>query len=262
MIFGDLGNDWLVGGTGNDTIWGGWGNDLMNADDDLAAGCASTANNGNCLQYGDTWLNDIPDTHPSYEDRVYGGAGLDVLIGNTGGDRLIDWVGEFNSYLVPFAPFGIATVSRQVEPQLPEFLYALSHSQGADPTRVEDNASLRRRAERRAERRARPRDRSRITASGSSRPAARATRRPGTSRAAAATSSAPRTSTTARMQGFAVDSGVWTGRGRRAQRRRGARSARTRRRCSTSTSTCRRTTRSSPRSQVTKPTAAGTRTPS
>jgi hypothetical protein len=60
------------------------------------------------------------------------------LIGNTGGDRLIDWVGEWNTYLVPFSPFGIATVSRQVEPQLPEFLYALSRSLGADPTRYSD----------------------------------------------------------------------------------------------------------------------------
>jgi Calx-beta domain/Matrixin len=88
-----------------------------------------------------TWLNDAPDTHPSYEDRAYGGAGIDVLIGNTGGDRLIDWVGEFNSYIVPFAPFGIATVSRQVEPFLPEFLYALSFSEGVDPTRDSDQNS-------------------------------------------------------------------------------------------------------------------------
>ena len=58
-----------------------------------------------------------------------------MLIGNTGGDRLIDWVGEFNSYLVPFAPFGVATVSRTLQPQLPEFLYALSAGDGADPTR-------------------------------------------------------------------------------------------------------------------------------
>ena len=87
-------------------------------------------------------LNDLPDgVNSSYQDRVYGGAGLDILIGNTGGDRLIDWVGEFNSYLVPFAPFGIATVSRQVEPQLPEFLYALSRSQGADPTRATDTGN-------------------------------------------------------------------------------------------------------------------------
>jgi Ca2+-binding RTX toxin-like protein len=127
VIFGDHGNDWLVGGTGRDTLWGGWGNDLLNADDDLST-------NG--------WLNDVPDTHPCYEDRVVGGAGLDILIGNTGGDRLIDWVGEFNSYIVPFAPFGIATVSRQVPPGLYEFLYALSGSQGADPTRATDQNKL------------------------------------------------------------------------------------------------------------------------
>jgi hypothetical protein len=134
-IFGDLGNDWMVGGTGKDTIWAGWGNDLSNADDDLRT---------------NDWLNDIPkgssytsatDTHPTYEDRVYGGAGLDVLMGNTGGDRLIDWVGEFNSYIVPFAPFGIATVSRQNDPQLPEFLYALSRSQGVDMTRTAETGN-------------------------------------------------------------------------------------------------------------------------
>ena len=84
----------------------------------------------------------MPDTHPSYEDRAYGGAGRDVLIANTGGDRLIDWVGEFNSYLVPFAPFGMATVSRTLQPQLAEFLYALSESDGVDVTRQGDTGNL------------------------------------------------------------------------------------------------------------------------
>jgi Ca2+-binding RTX toxin-like protein len=124
-IFGDLGNDWLVGGTGADDMYGGWGNDLLNADDD------HDTNGG---------LNDIPDTHPFYQDRAYGGAGRDVLIGNTGGDRLIDWVGEYNSYLVPYAPFGAASVSRTLQPFLPEFLYALSASDGADFTRQGDDA--------------------------------------------------------------------------------------------------------------------------
>jgi Ca2+-binding RTX toxin-like protein len=119
-IFGNTGNDWLAGGTGRDNLYGGWGNDLLNADDNL-----STASG----------LNNQPDTHSSYEDRAFGGAGRDVLIGNTGGDRLIDWVGEWNSYLVPFAPFGAATVSRTLQPQLPEFLTALSRADGADPTR-------------------------------------------------------------------------------------------------------------------------------
>jgi Ca2+-binding RTX toxin-like protein len=123
-IFGDTGNDWLVGGGGRDDLYGGFGNDLMNVDDD---------------QTTHGLLNDLPDTQPTFEDRAYGGAGRDVLIGNTGGDRLIDWVGEFNSYLVPFAPFGMATVSRTLQPQLAEFLYALSASDGADPTRAADS---------------------------------------------------------------------------------------------------------------------------
>jgi hypothetical protein len=124
-IFGDLGNDWLVGGTGRDNIYGGWGDDLLNADDD------HSTNGGQ---------NDGTDTHPTYEDRAYGGAGRDRLIANTGGDRLIDWVGEFDSYLLPFAPFGIGTVSRTLQPQLADFLYALSASDGADPSRVADGA--------------------------------------------------------------------------------------------------------------------------
>src|SRR6185437_6766159 len=73
IIFGDLGNDWLAGGTGRDQLYGGWGDDLMNADDYL-----TTAGG----------LNNTTDTNPSYEDLVYGGAGRDVLIANTEGDRL------------------------------------------------------------------------------------------------------------------------------------------------------------------------------
>ena len=140
-IFGDEGNDWMVGGTGQDTLWGGWGNDLLNADDVMTVdgGGAFGDQKGRKIQPSP---NDTPDTHPFYDDRAVGGAGLDVLIGNTGGDRLIDWVGEFNSYIVPFAPFGIATVSRQVPPWLYEYLYALSAGQGADPTRDEDQNAL------------------------------------------------------------------------------------------------------------------------
>ena len=123
-IFGDLGNDWLVGGTGRDDMFGGFGNDLMNADDNMNS-TAGTA---------DPLANNVPDTQPSFEDRAVGGGGRDVLIANTGGDRLMDWTGEFNSFLVPFAPFGMATVSRTMQPQLHEFLVALSHSDGADPT--------------------------------------------------------------------------------------------------------------------------------
>ncbi len=126
FIFGDLGNDWLVGGSGKDRIFGGMGDDLMNVDDDHGT-------NGG--------LNDAPDTDPSYEDIAYGGGGRDVLIGNTGGDRLIDWAGEFNSYIVPFAPFGLGTVSRAPAPHIQQYLYDLSEASGADQTRAADTGS-------------------------------------------------------------------------------------------------------------------------
>ncbi|MCK5795309.1 MAG: hypothetical protein KAH12_11420, partial [Anaerolineales bacterium] len=116
----------IAGGTGNDHVYGGRGSDLLNVDDDQDT-------------YGG--VNNGPDTDASYEDKAYGGAGRDVLIGNTGGDRLIDWVGEFNSYIVPYAPFGAFSVSRTLQPQLMDFLYNLSESDGADPTRADDSGA-------------------------------------------------------------------------------------------------------------------------
>ncbi len=118
-IFADLGNDWAVGGTGRDAIYGGWGDDLLNADDDLST-------NGS--------LNNKTDTNPSYEDLVYGGAGRDVLIGNTAGDRLVDWDGNFNTYLFPFSQAGLPTVVRTATDSIQTFLLDLSESQGADLT--------------------------------------------------------------------------------------------------------------------------------
>jgi Matrixin/RTX calcium-binding nonapeptide repeat (4 copies) len=119
VLFGDLHHDWLVGGTGRDQLFSGWGDDMLNVDDNHTPAAS---------------LSQSPDTNPSYEDLAFGGAGRDVFIGNTGGDRLIDWDGEFNTYLTPFAPFGQPTVSKLLAPGLPEFLYALSKSAGADQT--------------------------------------------------------------------------------------------------------------------------------
>jgi len=126
ILFGDLGNDWLVGGTNSDHLYGGYGNDLLNVDDNL------DTNGG---------ANNQPDA-PLFADAdiAYGGAGRDRLIANTGADRLIDWVGEFNSYIVPFGPFGAATVSRKPQPQLMDYLCDLSKSDGADQTLGSDAA--------------------------------------------------------------------------------------------------------------------------
>ena len=59
---------------------------------------------------------------------VYGGEGQDILFAGTAGDRLIDWVGNHNSYYVPFSPFGMPTVSRTLQPALMSYLYELSEA--------------------------------------------------------------------------------------------------------------------------------------
>ncbi|MFL6035274.1 MAG: Calx-beta domain-containing protein, partial [Gaiellaceae bacterium] len=119
MLFGDLQNDWVVGGSGRDVGFLGWGDDVGNFDDKLST------NNGQ---------NDLVDTNPSWEDWALGGAGRDVLIGNTGGDRLVDWSGEFNSYMGPFSPYGEPTTTRLYNNQIADFAYALAKSAGADQT--------------------------------------------------------------------------------------------------------------------------------
>jgi Ca2+-binding RTX toxin-like protein len=133
-IFGDLGNDWIVGGTGRDRMYGGRGDDLLNADDDHdttleLVGDPGLKNNDPPIDALDNFL---PDAFQAYADIFYAGSGRDVLILNTGVDRSIDWVGEFNSYIAPFAPFGAFHISRTLQPQLMDFLYDLSEGDGAD----------------------------------------------------------------------------------------------------------------------------------
>jgi len=131
-IFGDLGHDWLVGGTGRDHVFGGFGDDMLDIDDDRST------NDG---------LNDAPDAFDSYADISFGGGGRDILLANTGGDRMIDWNGEFNSYLVPFSPFGAGTIVRAGNPSTVAFLYDLSEADGADPTRIADGGDISRNGE-------------------------------------------------------------------------------------------------------------------
>jgi hypothetical protein len=118
-IFGDVGNKWLMGGNGRNRVWGGWGNTILDIRGTL------DFNGG---------LNDGPVPQPAWESLAFGGAGRDVLLASSGGDRLIDWTGNFNTFVVPFDPFGMATVSRNISPGTQAFLLQLSKSDGADQT--------------------------------------------------------------------------------------------------------------------------------
>jgi Ca2+-binding RTX toxin-like protein len=127
-MFGDVGNDWLVGGTLNDRLFGGAGDDVMNADDNLDTNGA---------------LNNRPDD-PLFADAdfAFGGLGRDALIANTGRDRMFDWAGEYNSFYVPFSVYDGTTVSRFFNTQLDPFLTALGRESGSDRTVTEPNGEL------------------------------------------------------------------------------------------------------------------------
>ncbi|MDA7510455.1 hypothetical protein N8612_02150 [Verrucomicrobia bacterium] len=76
-------------------LFGGLGDDILNLDDILGT----------------------IETDPlTWGDFAFGGGGLDVMIANTGSDRMFDWNGEFNSYFVPFSRFGNPTVVRSPSP--------------------------------------------------------------------------------------------------------------------------------------------------
>lgn len=64
------------------------------------------------------------------------------MIANTGGDRLFDWGGEFNTYLVPFSPYGLPTIHREPSPGAINFILALGKASGADQSRIEPDGEL------------------------------------------------------------------------------------------------------------------------
>jgi hypothetical protein len=105
-------------------MFGGMGDDYLNADDNLET------NSG---------LNNVTDSAEYADaDFAYGGGGYDVLIGNTGADRLIDWSKKFNSYFVPIVPTSPSemvaspTVIRDPSAQIIDLLLNLAASGGAD----------------------------------------------------------------------------------------------------------------------------------
>ena len=123
-IFGDEGNDWIVGGTQSDRMMGGMGDDLLNGDDNLET------SNG---------INNAVDPAPYADaDWAFGGGGFDVLIANTGADRLIDWVKRFNTYAVPIKPSVNSpgptspTILREPTQQIVDLLVAMQFSSGGD----------------------------------------------------------------------------------------------------------------------------------
>jgi Ca2+-binding RTX toxin-like protein len=135
------GNDSMTGGLGNDVLHGGWGDDVMNGDDPLLVG------GGNDVLFGD-WGNDKINGGAADDqlfggsgsdnldggagaDLVYGGDGQDVLIADTKADRLVDWFGNFDQFIVPPPGFGAPTIIRSPDPSTQKFFLDLGAADGA-----------------------------------------------------------------------------------------------------------------------------------
>ncbi|NRB01204.1 MAG: hypothetical protein HRU32_15580, partial [Rhodobacteraceae bacterium] len=137
-IFGSIGHDILFGGTGRDNIYGGYGNDLIGADDkldSLGVDDPSTPGVNEALVVG---INEVPDEDISYEDFAFGGAGRDFLIANTSGDRLVDWVGDFNQYFLPYRSAGAPTVITAYSIEMEQYILRQAIADGVDVTRAGD----------------------------------------------------------------------------------------------------------------------------
>lgn len=120
VIFGDNGNDWTVGGTNTNWLFGGFGDDYLQSSQNL-----DTDGGRNRTPVDARW------SEPTF---AYGGAGRDVLIAGSGRARLFDWGGEFNTFVVPFAPFGAPVVNRGFSPWIQDFIKALAVAGGMDLT--------------------------------------------------------------------------------------------------------------------------------
>ena len=173
-------------------------------------------------------------------DRAFGGAGRDILIGNTGPDRLIDWAGNFNVYLLPFAPGTLGTVTSEALSGLPDFLYKLSRNDGGDPT-TPGNPT------RNGEPYGELGLSCRVTSPGATRPAGPPSQQAGT--IPSGTRDVVRTSNfdDLTMDGFAATIGSWQVRDGRAAGERRPRRTATRPGCGSWATRCRRISRSSPR---------------
>ncbi len=139
------GNDTIFGGLGNDSVHGGAGDDVINGDDPALAGGGNDAlfgdlgNDSISGGVGDDHLfggagNDSLDGNAG-ADIIYGGDGDDTLIADSGDDRLIDWFGNFNNFIVPGPSYGAKIIIRSPNPQTQDFLQSLGAADGAtDPS--------------------------------------------------------------------------------------------------------------------------------
>jgi hypothetical protein len=129
------GVDTLIGGTGDDYAYGGAGNDVIRGGDDADALFGNLGDDDIGGDDGDDHLyggsgNDLLNGNAG-ADIAYGGDGDDRLVADVKADRLIDWFGNFNDFVVPGPGYGAPTIVRSPSPWVQDFLLNLARADGA-----------------------------------------------------------------------------------------------------------------------------------
>jgi hypothetical protein len=91
----------------------------------------------------DNGTNDIPDggAGPNFLGLSYAGPGIATMIGGSSNDRIINWGGNFDTFIVPFKQWGEPLVNRLANPAVMQYLYNLSAADGADNVFADYNAT-------------------------------------------------------------------------------------------------------------------------
>jgi Ca2+-binding RTX toxin-like protein len=130
VLFGADGNDAMWGGTGHDRILGGNGGDFL----DLKKRATDPL-----LWQAVAPVEDTDNVKATVNgaDLVYGGSGADAMQadvgdnGKTAGDRLLDWTGVFNLYLVCDGAYGAGKILNKSDPSVQTMLTELARSTGS-----------------------------------------------------------------------------------------------------------------------------------
>lgn len=148
-LFGDNGDDTMFGGADHDHLWGGFNHDHMDVHpivtepDSLTCtkpvAPINSATHDPLENYtfgfadGDT----LCDGNLEDVDFMYGGWNQDTMQANVGdngpqiGDRLLDWVGAHNLYILCPGTYGEFVSTREFSPTLTTFLHRLAEGDGA-----------------------------------------------------------------------------------------------------------------------------------
>jgi hypothetical protein len=161
-LHGGLGDDLVDGGGGRDVIWGGDGHDVIwggAGDDRIYGGAGDDVIDvklrtdgtwpvggwwpGDPLVGTDGWATLAPSVDTDQDaathngsDLVFGGTGADLMQADVGGagtvpgDRLLDWYGAHNAYLVCDGAYGAGWVLRNPSPGTQAMLRELAVADG------------------------------------------------------------------------------------------------------------------------------------